>query len=152
MNIHELKDNFDEALRELRQDGERVEEEGRKINVYTRLLEAAKEQIAEIDDLNDELECRQAEIDELNEKLEQKDAEIVDLRQQLLESENQHLESEKQQLMAEVHAKPMEIHNHFGKGSSSNVFNDKVTGKFIKSKEKTEKKKRRWKRIIKKSM
>ena len=157
MNIHELKENFDEALRELRQDGERVEEEGRKINVYTRLFEAAKEQIAQIADLNDELERRQAEIDDLTERLEQREAEIADLQQQLLEAQNQQLESENQlleseklqlesrnqSLEAEVNAKPTEIHNHFGKGSSAQVFNDKVTGKFLKIKKPWKKREKR---------
>ena len=89
----------------------------------------------------------------------QKDAEIADLQRQLLEAQNQQLETEKQQLElerqhleAEVKAKPTEIHNHFGAGSTSQVFNDKVNGKFIRKqndkKNDKKKEKKRWKRIV----
>ena len=163
-NNHELIVLWDEALRRLRQDADRIEEEGRRNNVYTRLLEAAKEKISENDDLKEELDRKQEEIDDLSEQLEQRDQEIADLRQQLLEAQNLHLESEKQQLEsekqqletekqqleAEVNAKPTEIHNHFESGSSAQVFNDKVTGKFTRNqnakKDKKDKKKR-WKKI-----
>ena len=163
-NIHELKDLYDEALRGLSHDADRVEEEGRKINVYKRLFEAAKEHISQIDDLQEELERKQEEIDDLEEQLEQKDkvindlqqqfqAETGDLRQQLLETKNQHLESEKQHLEAEANSKPLEIHNHFEPGSSSQVFNDKVNGRFTRKqnvkKDKKDKKKR-WKKIVRK--
>ena len=159
-NNHELIVLWDEALRRLRQDADRIEEEGRRNNVYTRLLEAAKEKISENDDLKEELDRKQEEIDDLSEQLEQRDQEIADLRQQLLEAQNLHLESEKQQLEtekqqleAEVNAKPTEIHNHFESGSSAQVFNDKVTGKFTKNqnakKDKKDKKKR-WKKIARK--
>lgn len=152
-NIHELKDLLDEALKGLRQDADRIEEAGRKNNVYTRLFEAAREKIYENDDLKEEVERKQEEIDDLSEQLDQKDQVIADLRQQLLEAQNlqlesekQHLVSEKQHLEAEVSAKPMEIHNHFEPGSSAQVFNEKVTGKFTKNKDKKEKKKR-WKKM-----
>ena len=159
-NNHELIDLWDEALRRLRQDADRIEEDGRRNNVYTRLLEAAKERISENDDLREELERKQEEIDDLEEQLEQKDQVIADLRQQLLEAQNlqlesekQQLESEKQQLETEVNAKPTEIHNHFEPGSSAQVFNDKVNGKFtrrpIVKKDKKDKKKR-WKKIVRK--
>ena len=152
-NNHELIDLWDEALRRLRQDADRIEEDGRRNNVYTRLLEAAKEKISENEDLKEELERKQEEIDDLEEQLEQKDQVIADLRQQLLEAQNLQLESEKQQLETEVNAKPTEIHNHFEPGSSAQVFNDKVNGKFtrkpIVKKDKKDKKKR-WKKIVRK--
>lgn len=158
-NIHEFKGGLDAALRELSHDTDRVEEEGRKINVYKRLFEAAKEHLSEIEDLKEELERKQEEIDDLCEQLEQRDRETDDLRQQLLEARNLHLESEKQQLESEkqqleteVKAKPTEIHNHFEPGCSAQVFNDKVNGKFtrkpIVKKDKNDKK--RWKKIVRK--
>ncbi len=158
-NIHEFKGGLDAALRELSHDTDRVEEEGRKINVYKRLFEAAKEHLSEIEDLKEELERKQEEIDDLCEQLEQRDRETDDLRQQLLEARNLHLESEKQQLETEkqqleteVKAKPTEIHNHFEPGCSAQVFNDKVNGRFtrkpIVKKDKNDKK--RWKKIVRK--
>ena len=69
---------------------------------------------------------------------------------QVLEARNEHLESERQHLEAEVHAKPMEIHNHFEPGSSSQVFNDKVNGKFSRKQNDENKKKRRWKKMVRK--
>ena len=152
-NIKELMELYDEALRRLGKRAVRVEEESREINVCTRLIETAKENISEYGDLNEEVERKQEEIDDLSEQLDQKDQVIADLRQQLLEAQNlqlesekQHLVSEKQHLEAEVSAKPMEIHNHFEPGSSAQVFNEKVTGKFTKNKDKKEKKKR-WKKM-----
>ena len=158
-NINEFKVGLDAALRELSHDTDRVEEEGRKINVYKRLFEAAKEHLSEIEDLKEELERKQEEIDDLCEQLEQRDRETDDLRQQLLEARNLHLESEKQQLESEkqqleteVKAKPTEIHNHFEPGCSAQVFNDKVNGRFtrkpIVKKDKNDKK--RWKKIVRK--
>ena len=158
-NIHEFKGGLDAALRELSHDSDRVEEEGRKINAYKRLFEAAKEHLSEIEDLKEELDRKQEEIDDLCEQLEQRDQEIADLRQQLLEARNLHLESEKQQLESEkqqleteVKAKPTEIHNHFEPGCSAQVFNDKVNGRFtrkpIVNKDKNDMK--RWKKIVRK--
>ena len=159
-NNYELIDLWDEALRGLRQDADRIEEDVRKNNAYTRLLEAAKEKISENDDLREELDRKQEEIDDLSEQLEQKDQVIADLRRQLLEAENlqlesekHHLESEKQHLETEVNAKPTEIHNHFESGSSAQVFNDKVTGRFNrnqKSNKYKKEKRKRWKKIARK--
>ena len=119
--------------------------------------------MSENEDLRDELERKQDEIDDLSEQLEQKDKVIEDLRRQLqsetgnlrqllLEAKNHHLESEKQHLKAEINAKPMEIHNHFESGSSSQVFNDRVMGRFTRkqNKKKDKKEKKRWKKIARK--
>ena len=83
---------------------------------------------------------------------------LLEARNLHLESEKQQLESEKQQLETEVKAKPTEIHNHFEPGSSSQVFNDQVSGKFsrnqngknnINRKRKDIKRnKKRWKKIV----
>ena len=145
-NVEELKEWSNVAKRGLRQAIERLEEREEQISSYMKVLDAVEELLAKINDLKEVVERKQTEIDELEEQLEQKQQEADDLRRQLLESEKQRLESEKQQLEAEASAKPMEIHNHFGSGCSAQVFNDKVTGKFTKTK------KRRWKRIIRKNM
>jgi chromosome segregation ATPase len=152
-NVEELKEWSNVAKRGLRQAIERLEEREKQISSYMKVLDAVEELLAKINDLKEEVERKQTEIDELEEQLEQKQQEADDLRRQLLEAQNhqlesekQRLESEKQQLEAEASAKPMEIHNHFGSGCSAQVFNDKVTGKFTKTK------KRRWKRIIRKNM
>ena len=152
-NVEELKEWSNVAKRGLRQAIERLEEREEQISSYMKVLDAVEELLAKINDLKEEAERKQTEIDELEEQLEQKQQEADDLRRQLLEAQNQQLESEKQrlesekqQLEAEASAKPMEIHNHFGSGCSAQVFNDKVTGKFTKTK------KRRWKRIIRKNM
>lgn len=152
-NVEELKEWSNVAKRGLRQAIERLEEREEQISSYMKVLDAVEELLAKINDLKEEAERKQTEIDELEEQLEQKQQEADDLRRQLLEAQNhqlesekQRLESEKQQLEAEASAKPMEIHNHFGSGCSAQVFNDKVTGKFTKTK------KRRWKRIIRKNM
>ena len=145
-NVEELKEWSNVAKRGLRQAIERLEEREEQISSYMKVLDAVEELLAKINDLKEEAERKQTEIDELEEQLEQKQQEADDLRRQLLESEKQRLESEKQQLEAEASAKPMEIHNHFGSGCSAQVFNDKVTGKFTKTK------KRKWKRIIRKNM
>ena len=159
-NVEELKEWSNVAKRGLRQAIERLEEREEQISSYMKVLDAVEELLAKINDLKEEVERKQTEIDELEEQLEQKQQEADDLRRQLLEAQNhqlesekqrlesekQQLESEKQQLEAEASAKPMEIHNHFGSGCSAQVFNDKVTGKFTKTK------KRKWKRIIRKNM
>ena len=153
INIEELKDWQDCARSGLRDEIDCLEEKSRQINSYMRLLDAMEEIVSEADNLKETVEKKQREIDDLSEQLEQRDQEIDDLRRQLLEAQNQQLESEKQHLVsekqhleAEVSAKPMEIHNHFEPGRSAQVFNEKVTGKFTKNKDKKEKKKR-WKKM-----
>ena len=163
-NINELKAWQDEAMHGLRLEAERLEEKGRQINSYMRVLDAMKTLVSENEDLRDELERKQDEIDDLSEQLEQKDKVIEDLRRQLqsetgnlrqllLEEKNHNLESEKQHLKAEIIAKPMEIHNHFESGSSSQVFNDKVMGRFTRKQnnKKDKKEKKRWKKIARKA-
>ena len=145
-NIEELKDWSDGARRGLENEIDRLKEKEAQLNDYLRVLNATDELLEENDDLREELERKQTEIDGLEEQLEQKDKENDDLRRQLLEVKNLHLE-------AEANAKPMEIHNHFESGSSSQVFNDKVNGRFTRNPNmKTDKKdkKKRWKKIVRK--
>ena len=163
MNYEELRDWCADARRSVERELDRLQEQQRTMGNHLQVLEAAGELLDEIARQKDELEQKQSEIDMLNEQLERKKLETAsmcqqhqsetdDLRRQLLEAKNLHLESERQHLETEVHAKPMEIHNHFESGSSSQVFNDKVNGKFIRKQKDENKKKKRWKKIVRKML
>jgi chromosome segregation ATPase len=146
--LNELKACYHDASNSSKRRVERLKDEYVEASAHDRVMDAVGDLFSEIDDLKDKVERQQAEIDDLEQQLDAKQTECDDLRQRLLESENKQLEQERQHLEAEVKAKPTEIHNHFGAGSSSQVFNDKVTGKFPNKKEKKDKKeKKRWKKI-----
>ena len=162
MNYKELKDWCADARRSVEREMDRLQEQQLAMGNHLRVLEAAGELLAEIDRQKDELEQKQSEIDMLSEQLERKELEMTsmcqqhqsetdDLQRQLLEARIEHLESERHHLEAEVHAKPMEIHNHFESGSSSQVFNDKVNGKFTR-KQNDKNKKKRWKKMVRKML
>ena len=112
-----------DAERELRREAERLEEKGQRIGGLMKVLEATEEILAENSSLREELERKDGEIDALREELEQKAKEMDELRRQLQEASSQHQESDSR-------AQTMEIHNHFEAGSNSQVYNEKVTGKF----------------------
>ena len=126
-----------DAERELRREAERLEEKGQRIGGLMKVLEATEEILAEnsslrnelerkddeIDALREELEQKSRETDALREELERKAKEMDELRRQLQEASSQHQESDSR-------AQTMEIHNHFEAGSNSQVYNEKVTGKF----------------------
>ena len=126
-----------DAERELRREAERLEEKGQRIGGLMKVLEATEEILAENSSLREELERKDGEIDALREELEQKSRETESLREeleqkakemdefrrQLQEASSQHQESDSR-------AQTMEIHNHFEAGSNSQVYNEKVTGKF----------------------
>lgn len=146
--MNELKACYHDASNSSKRRVERLKDEYVEASAHDRVMDAVGDLFSKIDDLKDKVERQQAEIDDLEQQLDAKQTECDDLRQRLLESENKRLEQERQHLEAEVKAKPTEIHNHFGAGSSSQVFNDKVTGKFPNKKEKKDKKeKKRWKKI-----
>ena len=136
MNEEELK----EAARDARRALDRKREE---IRERLELMEG----FSENESLKDELERRQQEIQSLTAELDEKQQEIDELREQLLDVREQKVEVEKQHLEAETNQKPMEIHNHFGRGCSAQVFNDKVTGKFVRKE-----KKRKWKKMVRKML
>ena len=167
MKKEEYDAYYDEASRDVDDDMECLQKKFRRKEAHRRVLDAGREAFYKADELRELVESQQQEIDDLNEQLEQKDAEMADmqremqaeiddLRRQLLEAQNEYLESEKQHLVAEVKAKSMEIHNHFEPGSNSQVFNDKVSGKFTRKQndKKNEKKKdkKRWKKIVRKML
>ena len=126
-----------DAERELSREAERLEEKGQRIGGLMKVLEATEEILAENSSLRNELERKDGEIDALREELEQKSRETEslreelerkaketdELRRQLQEASSQHQESDSR-------AQTMEIHNHFEAGSNSQVYNEKVTGKF----------------------
>ena len=142
MNYEELKEEVRDARRALDSKCEETMERLQQMQGFSRVLEAAEQALDENAGLREEVK----------ELREQKDKEISNLKRQLLEARNEHLESERQHLEAEVQAKPMEIHNHFESGSSSQVFNDKVNGKFIRKQKDENKKKKRWKKIVRKML
>lgn len=119
---------------------------------YMRVLDAVDELISENNVLKEDLERKQSEIDDLSEQLREQEAENNSLRMQMLSEtgdlRQQLVEAQEQSL--EVKSKPMEIHNHFESGSNSQVFNDKVNGRFAKSNDKKKKEKKRWKRMVRK--
>ena len=131
MNIEELKDWRDSARRGLEYEIDRLKEKEVQLSDYLRALDATEDLLEEIDVLKDELERQKAENDSLDEELAQRQTENERLRAELLEMKEQ-------RLAQEPAATATEIHNHFESGSSAQVFNDKVTGRFAKTK--------RWKR------
>lgn len=131
MNIEQLKDWRDSARRGLEYEIDRLKEKEVQLSDYLRALDATEDLLEEIDVLKDELERQKAENDSLDEELAQRQAENERLRAELLEMKEQ-------RLAQEPAATATEIHNHFESGSSAQVFNDKVTGRFAK--------KKRWKR------
>ena len=140
-----------DAERELSREAERLEEKGQRIGGLMKVLEATEEILAENSSLREELERKDGEIDALREELEQKAKEMDELRRQLQEASSQHQESDSR-------AQTMEIHNHFEAGSNSQVYNEKVTGKFTypnnnKNKNKKNKKKeqKKWKKRSRKA-
>lgn len=110
-NYKELEAWCEDARSGLSHEIERLREREQVMAEYMQAMDATYELMREVEDLTGQLEEKQEEIDSLNEELERKEGEIDHLRQ-----------------------KPAEIHNHFGKGSTAQVFNDKVTGKFLKMK------------------
>ena len=149
MNYEELKDWCDDARRSVEREMERLQEQQRTMGNHLQVLEAAGELLAEIDRQKDELEQKEQEMTSM---CQQYQSETDDLQRQLLEARNEHLESERQYLEAEVYAKPMEIHNYFQSGSSSQVFNDKVNGKFSRKQNDKQTKKKRWKKMVRKML
>ena len=151
----------DEARRALTHEAEALQEQLYQRQCYMQALDATEDLVNEVKELTDKVERQQQTIDELNEQVEQrdaeiaekdaaladKDAEIADLRGQLQDMRGR-------QFVAEPMPQAMEIHNHFEAGSSSQVFNDKVTGKFTKQQKDKKKKKEqwKWKKIVKKAL
>lgn len=146
VNIELLKEWRDDAKSALKKEIGCLESKHGLLSSYMGVLDAVDELISENDDLREDLERKQSEIDDLSEQLRQAEAENTSLRMQML-SETGDL---RQQLVEAQEQKPMEIHNHFESGSTSQVFNDKVNGRFAKGNDKKKKEKKRWKRMVRK--
>ena len=152
VNIELLKEWRDDVKSALKKEIGCLESKHGHLCSYMQVLDAMDELISENDDLREDLERKQSEIDDLSEQLRQAEAENTSLRMQLLSEtgdlRQQLVEAQEQSL--EVKTKPMEIHNHFESGSTSQVFNDKVNGRFAKGNDKKKKEKKRWKRMVRK--
>ena len=155
----------DEALRALTHEAEALKEQLYQRQCYMQALDATEDLVKEVKELEDQVERQQQTIDDLNEQVEQRDAEIAEKDAALTEKDAALAEKDAEiadlrgrlqdmrdcQLVAEPMPLPMEIHNHFEAGSSSQVFNDKVTSRFEKYKKKDKKRKeqRKWKKTVK---
>ena len=146
MDYKELVNLCEEVCDDMERDYDRKMDECKQMGDCLRAVQALREKFEGVADLHEQLERRDRDIDELHEQLEQRDKLVADLQRQVLELKTKSLEEE-------VKAKPMEIHNHFERGSSSQVFNDKVTGKFSKQKkDKHKKEQKKWKKIVRKML
>ena len=146
MDYKELVNLCEEVCDNMERAYDRKMDECKLMGDSLRVVKAFQEQFASVGDLREQLEQRDSEIDDLHEQIEQRDRRIAELERQVLEQKAKSLEEE-------VKAKPMEIHNHFERGSSSQVFNDKVTGKFAKQKkDKKTKEPKKWKKMVKRML
>ncbi len=142
----------DEARRALTHEADALQEQLYQRQCYMQALDATEDLVNEVKELTDKVERQQQTIDELNEQVEQRDAEIAEKDAEIAEKDaeiadlrGQLQDMRGRQFVAEPMSLPMEIHNHFEAGSSSQVFNDKVTGKFTKQQKDKKKKKEQWK-------
>ena len=165
MDVRMIEEWRDEARRALTHEAEALKEQLYQRQCYMQALDATEDLVKEVKELEDQVERQQQTIDDLNEQVEQRDAEIAEKDAALTEkgaalaekdAEIADLRGQLQdmrdcQLVAEPMPLPMEIHNHFEAGSSSQVFNDKVTSRFEKYKKKDKKRKeqRKWKKTVK---
>ena len=141
----------DEARRALTHEADALQEQLYQRQCYMQALDATEDLVNEVKELTDKVERQQQTIDELNEQVEQRDAEIADKDAEIADLRGQLQDMRGRQFVAEPMSLPMEIHNHFEAGSSSQVFNDKVTSRFEKYKKKDKKRKeqRKWKKTVK---
>ena len=151
----------DEARRALTHEADALQEQLYQRQCYIQALDATEDLVNEVKELTDKVERQQQTIDELNEQVEQRDAEIADKDAEIADKDaeiadlrGQLQDMRERQFVAEPMPQAMEIHNHFEAGSSSQVFNDKVTGKFTKQQKDKKKKKEqwKWKKIMKKAL
>ena len=141
MDIEVFKDWMADARRFLVNEADRLREKEQQLGGLMRCLEATGELLSEVGHLREELEQKQQEVDDLYRDLEASRSEADRLRLQLAEAKEQRL-AESQSVVQERQPHLTEIHNHFESGSSAQVFNSKVNGKF--------KDKKKWKRNNKK--
>ena len=141
MDIEVFKDWMADARRFLVNEVDHLREKEQQTSGLQRCLEATGELLSEVGRLKEELEQKQSEVDDLYRDREASRSEADRLRLQLAEAKEQRL-AESQSVVQERQPHLTEIHNHFESGSSAQVFNSKVNGKF--------KDKKKWKRNNKK--
>jgi chromosome segregation ATPase len=154
MDVRMIEEWRDEARRALTHEADALQEQLYQRQCYMQALDATEDLVNEVKELTDKVERQQQTIDDLNEQVEQRDAEIAEKDAEIADLRGQLQDMRGRQFVAEPMSLPMEIHNHFEAGSSSQVFNDKVTGKFTKQ-QKDKKKKQdqwKWKKIMKKAL
>ena len=151
MDVRMIEEWRDEARRALTHEAEALKEQLYQRQCYMQALDATEDLVKEVKELEDQVERQQQTIDDLNEQVEQRDAEIAEKDAEIADLRGQLQDMRDCQLVAEPMPLPMEIHNHFEAGSSSQVFNDKVTSRFEKYKKKDKKRKeqRKWKKTVK---
>ena len=151
MDVRMIEEWRDEARRALTHEAEALQEQLYQRQCYMQALDATEDLVKEVKELEDQVERQQQTIDDLNEQVEQRDAEIAEKDAEIADLRGQLQDMRDCQLVAEPMPLPMEIHNHFEAGSSSQVFNDKVTSRFEKYKKKDKKRKeqRKWKKTVK---
>jgi uncharacterized coiled-coil DUF342 family protein len=154
MDVRMIEEWRDEARRALTHEADALQEQLYQRQCYMQALDATEDLVNEVKELTDKVERQQQTIDELNEQVEQRDAEIAEKDAEIADLRGQLQDMRGRQFVAEPMSLPMEIHNHFEAGSSSQVFNDKVTGKFTKQQKDKKKKKEqwKWKKIVKKAL
>ena len=154
MDVRMIEEWRDEARRALTHEADALQEQLYQRQCYMQALDATEDLVNEVKELTDKVERQQQTIDELNEQVEQRDAEIADKDAEIADLRGQLQDMRGRQFVAEPMPQAMEIHNHFEAGSSSQVFNDKVTGKFTKQQKDKKKKKEqwKWKKIMKKAL
>jgi uncharacterized coiled-coil DUF342 family protein len=154
MDVRMIEEWRDEARRALTHEADALQEQLYQRQCYMQALDATEDLVNEVKELTDKVERQQQTIDELNEQVEQRDAEIAEKDAEIADLRGQLQDMRGRQFVAEPMSLPMEIHNHFEAGSSSQVFNDKVTGKFTKQQKDKKKKKEqwKWKKIMKKAL
>ena len=96
----DLRDAARDALHALEREREQMEEMTRRIEAFYRMTDQVKDILAENDALKQKREKLEQEIEQLHDRLAKKKATFP------------------------------EVHNHFEAGSSAQIFNDKVVGKF----------------------
>lgn len=95
-----LRDAARDALHALEREREQMEERAQRLEIFYKLTEHMKEMLAENDALKQKREKLEQEIEQLHDRLAKKKMTFP------------------------------EVHNHFEAGSSAQIFNDKVVGKF----------------------
>ena len=130
----DYKEMMYDVCRALGNEKESLTERTRQVDGFMRVAEKTSELLSEIDNLKEENERLNGENDRLQSELEEKETEVDSLRAELERKQAEIDNLKLKQQLSEAEAKTPEIHNHFEPGSSAQVFNDKVTGKFSKLK------------------